>query len=253
MTSVGATETFARFHRIAHQSSHAYPHTRTLSDMIKLCPRSLCGYFRGKDDSLHLSGAMGAGSPGGGAGAPGSKACYPALLHQEKSLGVGDVREYTHVWEMHPLDLTSHDPLGDPTYVCRRHLCEYHQQSLQKELLEQGGVMGGVMGGEYGVVGGGVEVGYDGGTGTGPPAVVGDSTPTTGATTRPTSRGPTPPPVAPKPLPPSALPAPGPAAPTRPGAGSQAPRSHRNSGRNQLVLFDSNTSADPAQYRAAEL
>ncbi len=88
------------------------------------------------------------------------KSSYPALLHQEKGLG-GNISEYTHVWEMHPLDLT-HDALSDPTYVCRRHLCEYHQQTLNKDYIYQSANRDSSRSGESG---------YDSppGTGTGPP------------------------------------------------------------------------------------
>ena len=95
------------------------------------------------------------------------KSSYPALLHQEKGLG-GNISEYTHVWEMHPLDLT-HDALSDPTYVCRRHLCEYHQQTLNKDLLYQSANRDSSRS---------AESGYDSppGTGTGPPGGGGVST-----------------------------------------------------------------------------
>ena len=157
-----------------------------------------------------------------------SKSSYPALLHQEKAMG-GNISEYTHVWEMHPLDLT-HDPLSDPTYVCRRHLCEYHQQTLNKELhlqhLQQPRPDGSSLRSGDG--------GYDTspGTGTGPPG--GDPH----------------------------LPPPPPPVHTQSGPASQQPTNKPQSlpstipnTRNQLVLFDmeSNTTVDPAHPRAAEL
>ena len=150
-----------------------------------------------------------------------SKSSYPALLHQEKAMG-GNISEYTHVWEMHPVDLT-HDSLSDPTYVCRRHLCEYHQQTLNKELHLQHLQQRTDVNSHRSFEGGG---GHDTspGTRTGPP---GDSH----------------------------LPPPPPPPHTQSGTVSQPtnkPQSTIQNTRNQLVLFDMET-VDPAHPRAAEL
>ena len=131
-------------------------------------------------------------------------------------------------WTLHTI------PLSDPTYVCRRHLCEYHQQTLNKELhLQHFQPQGQRPDGnsQHRSAEGG---GYDtsSGTGTGPP---GESH------------------IPPPPPPPHTTQQSGKV--SQPTHKPQSLPSTIQNTRNQLVLFDmeSNTTVDPAHPRAAEL
>ncbi len=63
-----------------------------------------------------------------------SRTSYPALLRQEKPMG--DVSEYTHVWEVHaPVLAPCHE--GQHLHTCK--LAELHNQMPKRASLKQDG------------------------------------------------------------------------------------------------------------------